>query len=276
MGRTKPVGLGRKQHTIRSCRQRIDVDHRIACLGNFRHRIPSHRSQRARDVGIARDTHPGVFPDQVQHPFTRQSRAILRGGVQRRRQALAKCFGRGRSAENAADQAIQFMIVTRPPGMGHDQVRRELANALRGLFLVFVDVDDHVGGTQFTQTQKIHILGTAHLGHALKCCARVDAKAGARHQLCGQAQCTHQFCDGWHQAGDACVGAGTRMQGALRVREQPLLAAEIRSAGCLRHVFWPAAARGLRALPASRRSNNPLGKIRSSFATIAICHGTTA
>jgi len=109
-------------------------------------------------------------------------------------------------AEGGGQLVEQAEVVVGRARVGDDHLRHELAQRLRRVQAVLVDVDQHVGRGEPAQLGQVHVLGAADLGDALHRIGRVNAKPGARHNVIAQPQGDQQLGQAGHQAGDAQHG----------------------------------------------------------------------
>ncbi len=168
---------------------------------------PADAGEHARDVGVRRDGHPRVVPDQIEHGARRPARRLgqrqlmLQRGAQRRR----PLGNAGHGAELGRQLGDERQVVFRADRVGYDDARRRSApssNRLDRLAPVLVNIDQHVRRRQPAQLVEIDRLGAAHLRHPAHGSGRMDAPAGTRHQMVAQTERHDELGQARHQAGN--------------------------------------------------------------------------
>ena len=169
------------------------------------------RASVARDVGVARDRHPRLAPDQVEHALARQRR---RRRVERR-ERLVELRRRARAASRsrpkiAPNSAIEPRVVVRVERMRDDHVRHERARRVDVLAPVLVDVDDEMRRRQRAQRARSGSLVPPTFGTALHA-RRADAR---------RSRCARRRASPRPSANSSSVRLGTRhaMRGARAAR----------------------------------------------------------
>ena len=165
-----------------------------------------------RDVGVGRDGHPRIAPDQVEDPPWREA---ARGGFQRGDGALeraAEAFGGLAAREDAPDQPVQGRVVPWAERMGDDDVGHERGQRIRIFAAVLVHVDDDVGRLQRPDPIQARGLGAPYPRDVRNAVARVDAERGTPDHQASGPEVEEELGDARHQGDDP------RFTGSGRVR----------------------------------------------------------
>ena len=183
----------------------LELDLGVAVIGRQRVRSPVDERERPGDVGVGRDRHPGIAPDQVEHaraPGRARSRSSREAVLEALRTA-ARPRPRGRRSRRSAGRASRLSRgpsgwVTTTFGTNSASVS---ASSRRFSSMLTIDV----GRRQLADPVDLDVLGPADLRDRPHRLPGVDAEPGAPDELVGQAEIAEQLGDARDQADDARV-----------------------------------------------------------------------
>jgi hypothetical protein len=151
------------------------------------------------DVGVAGHCHPGIAPDEVEHP--RRHEAGWRGHCKFLPHFVSECrgpLGDTRQMAEVGEQLIeQPQVVFRRAWVGDHNMGHEPAQLLHGVGPVLVHIDQHMGGCQRTDALDLHVLGPSDLGDSSHHLGRVDAETSAADECSGEPQGAPAVRSGW-------------------------------------------------------------------------------
>ena len=191
----------RRQPVLAPCEGGIAVGRRRSGAA------PAHQSEHGRDIGLPRDRHPGLAPDEVEDGLGRQGLAAGTRLGQRSLELAHQSMRLGGTAEDASEKPVDADVVLRRIRMGDDHRGTNAASSStvsRRFSSIFTTRWDGASSRMVsTRTSWSRRPWRPNaIAHADGC------KAGAADQQFRKPQVAEQFGKGRHQAHDARPLAG--------------------------------------------------------------------
>ena len=135
--------------------------------------------------------HPWLAPDEIEDVAGGAAFGPLADAFVHRSERVTQPLGLALASERRADQTVEVEVVTGRARMRDDDMVNELAQRVRRLERVLVNIDDCVRRRERADPVEQHVLRPPDLGDVPHRLPRMDAEAGASDELVGQPEVAH-------------------------------------------------------------------------------------